>query len=110
MDGKYRAQFLESPVRELLGCRPVIGMELPIGLSNAHIQVSGTYSIDVLGGTTRRMSTLDVVRLGAPVDQPANRAANLIVDTGLTTGPDRDEFLRRRGQRHECRYDQCCGR
>ncbi len=72
-------------------------MILPIRLGYAHVQITGSDTIDVLRGTARRMGAFNVVGLGTPIDQFTNSATNLIVNAGLTAGTNSDELLRRLG-------------
>ena len=92
VDGKDGPEFLEgSSLLELAGA--VIGMELPVGLRDAHVEFARTDGVNVVDGTARALdSTVDTVLLPVLVDQSADGAAGRVVDTCDTTGPDRHEL------------------
>src|SRR3546814_14135233 len=51
--------------------------------------------VDVVDGAAGGVGALDVVLGGVAVHQPADRAADLVVDAGLAAGADGDERLLR---------------
>jgi len=85
-------------------------MELPVGLCHTKVQITGADAVDVCHGTARRVRALDVVVLGATVDETADCAANLVINAGLSAGADRHELFRKCGARQTNGSQQSCAK
>ena len=93
MHGEDGAQLLVgSLIRELAGA--VVGVVLPVGLGDAHIQLAGTDGVEIVDRATGRLDrAADAVFLAALVDQAADGASRRIIDAGYAAGADGDEYL-----------------
>ena len=99
MNREYSAQIFVWPfVFEPAG--PIIGVVLPVGLDNPHIQLAGGNGVQVIDGSGGAFNrAADAVFFPALVHQSADRPAGGIINSGHTAGTDGDELLIRRMRR-----------
>ena len=88
--GKYRTQLLErTGLDEGILTGAVVGVVLPVGLGNAHVQLTGADGVDVVdraaGGLHRAANAVLFLTL---VHEPANCTTRGVINAGDATGAD----------------------
>ncbi len=111
MHREHRAQVL---VRFLEGPGAVVVLILHVGLRHAEIELAGLDRVDVVDGAAGRLDRAAQAVLGAVlVDEPADGAADRVIDAGDAAGADGDELLLRSGGqwcgKHAGEGDPRCG-